>query len=171
MKVCSPYGDLIAAAALLLILVLLRLYSPVLIAQAIRKGQWIHYGPEFWPNTLLHIGIFLGALQVFFMARSHISRPRTSTQETATSRELLRVFRVLGILVLYAWAIPRAGFIPSTVLMVAVYLLALGQRRPLVVLSISVLLPLLVLVVFTRILVVPLPRGIGIFRAWSYFLY
>ncbi|MEW6244384.1 MAG: tripartite tricarboxylate transporter TctB family protein [Bacillota bacterium] len=167
---CRPHGDLLVALALLLAFALLRIFSKTLIATAIRKGQWIYHGPEFWPNTILTFGLLLCAILVVSLLRKPPMK-NWEAEPKATSRELIRMLKVAVFLVAYAFAIPRIGFIPSTIVSGIFYLLALGERRPLIVAGLPLTVTLLILVIFTRILVVPLPRGTGVFRLWSFFLY
>ncbi len=170
LKKCRPHGDLLVAIVLLFSFALLRIFSKSLIAAAIRKGQWIHHGPEFWPNTILTFGLFLCAILVISLLRKPAERS-AEAEIGATSVELMRMLKVAIFLVAYALAIPRIGFIPATTVGGVFYLLALGERRPLVFAGLPLVVSVLILVIFTRILVVPLPRGTGIFRLWSFFLY
>ena len=59
----------------------------------------------------------------------------------------------------YACLIPRAGFYATTPVFVALYLLLLGERRPLVLVGVSLLVFALVSLVFVMLFYTALPTG------------
>ncbi|MFA9430464.1 tripartite tricarboxylate transporter TctB family protein [Egicoccus sp. AB-alg2] len=71
----------------------------------------------------------------------------------------------------FVYLMPVLGFLPVAVLFCVAFLLFVGERRWYVVTAVPVVLMAAILYVFTRLLVVPLPRGRGVFLEMSTFLY
>lgn len=91
--------------------------------------------------------------------------------EKATSKELLRLLLVLVVTFIYLYLIRIMGFITSTLIFSFVYLLILKEKRPLVLAIAPLALVAVIWFVFTRLLVVPLPRGTGFFMLISNLFY
>jgi cytochrome b subunit of formate dehydrogenase len=94
-----------------------------------------------------------------------------ATAEKATSKELLRLVLVVVVTFIYLYLIRIMGFITSTLIFSFVYLLILKEKRPLVLAIAPVALVAVIWFVFTRLLVVPLPRGTGFFMSISNLFY
>lgn len=94
-----------------------------------------------------------------------------ATAEKATSKELLRLLMVLVVTFIYLYLIRTMGFITSTLIFSFVYLLLLKEKRPLVLAIAPIALVAVIWFVFTRLLVVPLPRGTGFFMLISNLFY
>jgi hypothetical protein len=65
----------------------------------------------------------------------------------------------------------HVGFVPSTLVFSIVFLVFVGERRWKVIASFPILLLAALLYTFTRLLVVPLPRGSGFFLELSTYFY
>lgn len=91
--------------------------------------------------------------------------------ETPARKNPLMLVVGFGLLFAFIWLMPRIGFIPSGLLFAVAFLLAVGERRWQIITSIPIVLMALVLYVFTRLLVVPLPRGRGFFLELSTYFY
>ncbi len=94
-----------------------------------------------------------------------------SEQEKPTSKELVRMVGVIGLVFIYLYLIRIMGFISSTFIFSIFYLLLLQERRPLILATAPIVLVGVIYLVFTQLLVVPLPRGVGIFQLISNFFY
>ena len=94
-----------------------------------------------------------------------------ATQEKSTSTELIRLILVVLLTFCYLYLIRIMGFIVSTLFFSFCYLFLLKERRPLVLIISPLALIAVIWIVFTRLLVVPLPRGVGIFQLISNFFY
>lgn len=93
------------------------------------------------------------------------------SEEKATSKELIRLVTILIVTFIYLYIIRIAGFITSTLLFSILYLVMLREKRPLVLVVAPVSLVAVIWFVFTRLLVVPLPRGTGFFMMISNIFY
>jgi hypothetical protein len=94
-----------------------------------------------------------------------------ASEEKSTSRELIRLISILVLTFIYLYVIRLLGFIPSTLLFSFSYLFILKEKRPLVLVLSPVILVAVIWFVFTNLLVVPLPRGEGVFHLISTFFY
>ncbi len=94
-----------------------------------------------------------------------------ASEEKATSKELLRLITILVVTFIYLYVIRIMGFITSTLIFSFAYLLLLKEKRPLVLIIAPLALVAVIWFVFTRLLVVPLPRGTGFFMMISNFFY
>jgi len=142
--------------------------------------------PDFWPGLLIDFIIVMTLLYGFQVYRRRAagldpseipdvaSRVATSEEsasealhEVAISGDLKRLVLGFFLLWLYIYSMTRIGFLPSTFLFSIVFLRFVGEKRPLVLAAIPVTIVGSILVVFTRLLVVPLPRGTGFFLELS----
>lgn len=71
----------------------------------------------------------------------------------------------------YIFSMSYIGFVPATIIFSVVFLLFLGERRWPVILGFPVVLLAALVYTFTRLLVVPLPRGVGPFLELSTLFY
>lgn len=84
---------------------------------------------------------------------------------------ILRLGIGFALLYGYLYVMGPVGFVPATLAFCVAFLLFIGERRWYVVAGFPILIVVAVLAVFTRVLVVPLPRGTGWWLYWSTFLY
>ncbi|RLA82012.1 MAG: hypothetical protein DRG31_07940 [Deltaproteobacteria bacterium] len=105
--------------------------------------------PDFMPRW---IAITLAALSalLFFMARP---------SQKKVSLFAPRVLITVALFVLYIALAPLLGYLLTSVLVMAAYLLHFGVRKPLTLVTLSLLLPLVLYLFFARVMLVVLPRG------------
>ena len=142
---------------------------------------------DFWPGWLLNVIIVTSALYTLQAWRKRSSATDASGVATASGRvaapevkglhevavsgSILKLVLGFAVLWAYVYGMTRIGFVPSTFLFSLVFLRFVGERRPLVLAIIPVTILVAILGVFTRLLVVPLPRGSGLFLEFSTFFY
>ncbi|KPK21695.1 MAG: hypothetical protein AMK69_21270 [Nitrospira bacterium SG8_3] len=128
------------------------------------------YGASGWPRTLiLGIVIFavINALWSLFLARRQgtVNAGEAPLPEKLPSRSAtgasVHVKRIgsFAVPLLYLFLIPRAGFYILTPLFIAGYMVLLGERRMLHLVGTTLLIYALSLIVFVKLLYVPLPVG------------
>ena len=144
--------------------------------------------PDFWPGWLLNVIIVSAGIYALqsWRKRSAGSDPSgvatvkeridakdeaEGLHEVAVSGSLVRLVLGFAILWAYIYSMTRIGFLPSTFVFSLVFLWFVGERRPVVLIAIPVTIVGAILGVFTRLLVVPLPRGTGVFLEFSTFFY
>ncbi len=112
-------------------------------------------GPAFFPQLL---GGALAALALVLVVRALFGRS-DPTPPPPVRAGLLGA--VVGLLVLYATAMPHAGFLLATPPLLAATTAALGLRRPVPVAGSAVGITLALYLVFGKLLGVLFPRGPG----------
>lgn len=153
-----------------------------------RRGAG-YVDPDFWPGWLLNVIIVSSAIYALqaWRKRSAGSDPsdvasvaeRLAPQDTdseglhkvTVSGSIPRLVLGFALLWGYIYSMTRVGFIPSTFVFSLLFLRFVGERRAAVLAAVPVTIVFAILGVFTRLLVVPLPRGSGFFLEISTFFY
>jgi len=81
------------------------------------------------------------------------------------------VLTVSGSLLCYILLLPRIGFIICTLVYTFVNTLILGYKNKKVALIFAIVVTVCFTLVFGRLFYVPLPRGAGLLKEWSYYIY
>ncbi len=116
------------------------------------------YGAGTMPRVVGSGGVLLGLVLIFQGWRQGASRQRFALGAWARDRRGLGVLSVLLAAVVYILAADLVGFIPvaSTVL---IALMLIGRVQAVTAVITALVASVLVYVVFSRFLLVPLPRG------------
>ena len=128
------------------------------------------YGASGWPRTLiLAIGVFalIHVLWSIFLSRGKgfLDRGEAQISDSPPARSTIGIsvhLKRIGAFIiplLYLFLMPRAGFYIMTPLFLAGYMALLGERRWGHLVGTTILIYILSLVVFTKLLYVPLPVG------------
>ena len=94
-----------------------------------------------------------------------------ATSASTARKNLVALMTGFALIFALIFLMPRLGFVPSAVLFAVAFLLTVGERRWYIIALVPTGLLALILYVFTRLLVVPLPRGQGVFLEFSTFFY
>lgn len=89
----------------------------------------------------------------------------------AISKSTPKLFAGFALLWAYIYAMRFIGFVPSTFIFCIVFLLFVGERRWKPIALFPIGLTGVLIYIFTRLLVVPLPRGSGFFLDLSTYFY
>lgn len=181
-----PYREVVLAGLLVLVFGNFWLRLDTYISG--RRGQAL-LDPDFWPALLVAVATLL-SLAYLALAIADVVRVRRGAAEgvddsdrpspslsdpdardVPTLARRLRALAAFVLLALYIYLMPTTGFVPVTLLFTVAFLLLLGERRWwfLIVLPVGVV--TVVVLAFTRLLVVPLPRGVDFFLELSTYLY
>ncbi len=127
------------------------LYESYLPKYAAGAGDY-GFSPVFFPTILIYLWLTLSVL-ILLKGLATRSRQDQAKSEISFSRPLIG-FLLTGV---YAYLMPVIGFTIASVSYAALFMLILGYRRPIPLISISLLFPVLMWYVFTFLLNVPLP--------------
>lgn len=129
------------------------------------------YGAASWPRAII-IGILIFTLvQVAFNILA-LGQHRSSgditlnsedagTEETpAGAKTYLKRVATFGVPLLFLFMIPRMGYYASAPLFIAGYMFLLGEKKLIHLIVTSFMIYAVTLLVFTKLLFVPLPEGI-----------
>ena len=123
-------------------------------------------GAGFWPGLVL-IGMVIVA--VILIIQSVLERKKGAAKPSASVK--LGFFVVAGGLVVYQLLIPILGFFPASFVAMVGFIYTLGEKNKLLVFCSSLGLVAAIYLVFVKIMITPLPRGVSIFREFSYYLH
>lgn len=127
-------------------------------------------GPEFWPRLML-IGIVIVTL--FLLVESIMEKRKTRKTEEGPREEknTKLVIASGGILMTSLLLVPIIGFLLSSFIATAVLAIVLGERKKHAAFFYSFVMVFVIYVSFGKLMFVPMPRGVSIFRELSYYLY
>lgn len=135
-------------------------------------------GSGFWP--LLSLGIAAILSLIWFVGNlRRYSREKRETVEERPMPETVAVKRggqkkiALSSLCLLVYIIitPWIGFILSTVMFILAFILALEEKRRLVLIISPPAITAVIVVIFAKFIMMPLPKGVGVFAEFSRLFY
>lgn len=130
-------------------------------------------GSGFWPLLVLSSATFLSfVLWIKEWRLKGIEKEEGLEEKEGSSREN-RVKVILSVLCLFFYIIvmPFIGFILSTLLFVFLLIFVLGERRKWVLMLSPPLVTGLIVLVFGKLIAMPLPKGMGVLAAFSRIFY
>ncbi|GEM_PF-1232072 len=147
------YGEMI-------IFSLLIIFSSYFLYEALRlpKLPWVVIGPEVWPSILL-IGIIISCISAIiyrYIKKNYYRPPKLGRSG------LSRVLTTIVFVVVYALVFEYVGFFISTLVLIPTYLKFL-RVKTLTSLLVGFIFAMLALLLFPVFLLIPLPRGYGVF--------
>jgi putative tricarboxylic transport membrane protein len=136
-------------------------------------------GSGFWPILILSTATLLSIILLVSTLIKYLNEKKKASVEASISKEALvdlksrrRKFASSVILLLiYVIIMPWIGFVLSTLIYVLAFILALEERRKYVLIISPVLVTALIVIIFAKFIVIPFPRGVGIFAAFSRLIY
>ncbi len=135
-------------------------------------------GSGFWPILVLGLASVLSAILLLSSLRKgkekggkEVAEP--PSPESFADRKRARNIVILGSVttLFYIFAMQWVGFAIATFLFVLAFIVILGDRRKWVLIFSPLLVTVFILVVFSKFIAIPFPRGIGIFAELSRFFF
>jgi len=127
-------------------------------------------GPFFWPRLLLvllmafSVGV---AINVFQKVKKGLLPAAAVTLDMGK----IQLFSAMGLIALYIILMKIIGFLVLTPFVMIAFMYLLGEKSKVWIFTIPFVLTIGIVLLFTKIMYVPLPRGIGIFLPISHLLY
>jgi putative tricarboxylic transport membrane protein len=135
-------------------------------------------GPRSWPYILLTLMMILG---LFGMIKSYMVSKKSKAIEPVDKEDgnesERKFFKLsipmvsLGLVILYVVLLNMLGFILSTILFLYGISFLLGQKKQLHSIIFAMVTTVVFIILFSVLLSIPLPRGLGIFRQLSLLFY
>lgn len=125
-------------------------------------------GPDFWPRLVLAGLMGACVLKILEVARAGPAKPR---QVAALPLSAPRLTGGIALVLGYTALTPLLGFPLATFLFLLAFMRLAGGRRPLLLLSVSVLGTVALLYLFVKVVYLPLPKGAGVIEDFTIFLY
>ncbi|MCL2601931.1 MAG: tripartite tricarboxylate transporter TctB family protein [Treponema sp.] len=127
-------------------------------------------GSAWWPQIVLTIGMVLTAISGFLSVRKQIVTGKKS-EVKITTKEAISIGISSGVIAVTLLLIRTFGFVLTIPILLCGFMYQLGCRKPLSFVLLSVIGSLAFTIIFGRIMEVSLPRGTGILRTLSFYLY
>jgi uncharacterized membrane protein len=172
-RVLKRYGEIIVTSVILVISLLLLLLTNTLIPVVSNRVSADVLGTKFWPVSIL---VFTVVLCVILLVQQFRKLKVTEWDEEAEEQELAKYtdFRLISLMVLtviYVVALQYIGFILSTPIYLIIFCYLIGITKVIKNVGTSLGFTAILVFVFGKFLYVPLPRGLGILREFSFFFY
>lgn len=127
--------------------------------------QFRALSPSFWPNT---VGVVISFIGLALIASSVLSRSPKATlvqsdidgDQQSSTWLAIRPFLVIVICFALYLALETFGFVLTLTIAMAVLMVIGGERRPLLIATISILTPLALYIFFTKATGVSIPAGV-----------
>jgi putative tricarboxylic transport membrane protein len=127
---------------------------------------------------ILALASILSAILLFSSLRKGKEKGEKGAEESPSPESSADRKRARNIVILssvatlfYIFAMQWVGFAIATFLFVLAFIVILGDRRKWVLIFSPLLVTVIILVVFSKFIAIPFPRGIGIFAELSRFFY
>lgn len=127
-------------------------------------------GPEWWPQLILSFGMVLTVISATLSVRK-IRAGGEKTNVKITKEELTAIAFSSGIIIVALIVIGRLGFLATMPILLFGFMFQLGCRKPLILILFPIICSLVLTLLFGTVMQVHLPRGMGILRTLSFYLY
>lgn len=121
------------------------------------------WGAEFWPRSVALLMAILAVLQFAIrFRRIEAASPQAGQEEgqtQASPRQMVRLGLTLLVPLIYIYLMPRAGYFLITPFFIVVMMMLFGMRRPRHLIGTTAGVYIIFLLVFSKLLAVPLPTG------------
>lgn len=133
--------------------------------------QGAQMGPAFWPRFVLGSIILLSGIVSVGTIRRIVKEKGWGEALMTMDRGKVRFFAAAGLCVAYLALLPVLGFIAVTPVFMIAFMLLLGEKSKGWILGVSIAMTAVIVVLFTKAMYVPLPRGEWLFREFSLLFY
>lgn len=130
-------------------------------------------GAAGFVQFIIILGFILTLISLFFAVkkRGSIKDSNGDNQKKQIPEFSLQFLGIILSVIIFIFLSYYIGYLLSGIILMAGTMILLGQRKPIKISIISILTSFAFVLVFGKILHVPLPRGISFFKELSYFLY
>ncbi len=168
-------GPVIGNAVILLFFIAM-LFHSFKLHEIRRFGEM---GSGFWPILILGLAVVLSAALLISTIRKKGAKPEkqgedeTGAAESPDDRGRARrvVFAASAATLLYIVAMQWLGFGVATLFYVFAFIVILGERRRWVLILSPFLVTGFILIIFSKFISIPFPRGVGVFADLSRILF
>jgi len=162
--------------AVILVFFLFLLVDSLKLHEIRRFGEM---GSGFWPILILSTAALLSGFLLFSSilnfrkgkGKKEPEEPLSPEELSSRKKQRNIVLLCAAVTLAYIFAMQAIGFALATFLYVLAFILVLGERRKSVLIVSPVVVTVLILVVFSRLIAMPLPKGMGFFADLSRFFF
>ena len=122
-----------------------------------KKVKFAVLSPSYYPRivaiamSIIGLAIIIGAVR---------AKPNDDALLAFNINAAFKVCIVFIVLFATAYALPDAGFVLATMVALAVMMMLAGERNPLVIAAVAILLPIFLHFFFSKVANIPIPGGI-----------
>ena len=124
-----------------------------------KKIRFAALSPTYYPQIVALILSVIG-VAIIFKNRQPLTTKRTDDLDEVHPNAKMRVGSFLLLLAAFSLSLEFLGFVLSGVLALVASLILAGERRALIIIAISLLLPISLFLFFYKVAYVPVPNGI-----------
>ena len=124
-----------------------------------KKVKYAALSPLYYPQIVSLILCIIGVAIMFKNRQISVER-KPDDIDTTHPNSRGRILSFLALLAIYSLTLDFLGFILGGIVALICSLLLAGERRPLIIVSIAVMLPLLLFLFFYKVAHVPMPSGL-----------
>lgn len=128
-------------------------------------------GPGWWPRFVLTLGMIFTLVSVWSAVKKGRKNSKAFEKTKLHRHEMISLAISAGICLAALLLVGIIGYLGAIPIVVLGFMLQLGAKKPLSIALVTILSTLFFIVIFGRVMQVSLPRGMGIFRSISFFLY
>ena len=147
-------GVFMLAVGLLLLLLLI----PIGIDTP-KKIRYAALSPTYYPQIIALILSVIGAA-IIFRNRKPLKIKETDELDAVHPNAQIRIGGFLALLAAYSLSLEFLGFVLSGSLVLATSLILSGERRAIIIIALSLLLPISLFLFFYKVAYVPVPNGL-----------
>lgn len=127
------------------------------------------FDAAFWPKFLLGLLFILLCIQIL----KNITKIKNEGKLSNISIKFSKKTLILSLLIIavYIISIDVLGFILSTFLFQVIFLKILHEKKISIIIFVPTIITIICYILFIKVLFIPLPRGVGIFRMFSLLFY
>ena len=133
--------------------------------------QGAQMGPAFWPRFILGAIILLTGIVSVGTIKKIIKEKAWGESLMTMDLGKVRFFAAIGLGVAYLTLLPILGLIAITPIFMIAFMLLLGEKSKGWIIGVSFAMTAVIVVMFTKAMYVPLPRGVWLFREFSLLFY
>ena len=124
-----------------------------------KKIRYAALSPTYYPQIIALILSVIGAA-IIFRNRKPLKTKETDEPDAVHPNAQIRIGSFLALLVVYSFSLEFLGFVLSGALALATSLILSGERRAIIIIALSLLLPISLFLFFYKVAHVPVPNGL-----------
>ena len=122
-----------------------------------KKVQYAVLAPSYYPR-IIAIAMALVGIAVTARAVTAVSTDRLLGMPAGET--VLKIGVVFAILVALSYLLPNLGFVLASFLALIALMVLAGERNPVIILAVAIILPVVLYFFFTKLANIPIPGGV-----------
>lgn len=128
-------------------------------------------GPAYWPKFVLVSIMVFSVVLAFFSIKGVLQGVIPAAKGLQFTVANVRFIAAVSLIAGYLTLLPYVGFLVLTPFQMIAFMYLLGERKKIWIFTLPLVLTIGIVLIFTKAMYVPLPRGVGIFLEISHLVY